>query len=710
MAHKRSRAAFEADLHAPYALFGTPLPPLDDNARDDGSYVPVWKQDVTDDRGRKRLHGAFTGGFSAGYFNTVGSKEGWTPSTFVSSRANRHKDQNNAAQARPEDYMDDEDLADAREAEKIQTAGAFSGFGTAGEAAALQNVLMGMIKTTGETMGVKLLQKMGWKPGQGVGPRIRRKARLDPGEEAGQDAGQQMHLFAPDNSKMITFRRKNDHKGLGYEGEARLSEPTKADKAAEEEESNGERDFGSLGAPRKPKAKPAKRGGFGVGVLNDTGSDEEDPYEMGPKISYNRVIGGDKKTKKKVGTTKPSLGSANPLLGAKPVFISKKARKPEAGFRKCHDGRFPLDGFILATQALSISDGAKWAPPSIPEGWSSSKKAASVTSPTAASYQSTSDAAKASTLDAKARAALLGEAALPGKSVFDFVSPAARARLVASTGNANLPQALGEAAPEGFRKTDAARHQDLWNMVPALDATTAEQALRRGSSGWMPYADDAGKRARYRGFLELRAGAREDPALPERPPGMRVAEWAQELREFAHAAQVFKPVTGMMASRFTTASTQHPAASSGESTPTTTASATLTTPAPPKPKSPAEEAAALGMFGPLTRSRAPFFPARLLCKRFNVPVPAHVRPGPDEARSSAAGGADAPTPPDLEVVKKAAMEEMMREGQLRGSYGSGGGGGGGAGATTRNEALETQKAGADLFKAVFGSDDEDEDD
>lgn len=31
---------------------------------------------VTDERGRRRFHGAFTGGFSAGYFNTVGSKEG----------------------------------------------------------------------------------------------------------------------------------------------------------------------------------------------------------------------------------------------------------------------------------------------------------------------------------------------------------------------------------------------------------------------------------------------------------------------------------------------------------------------------------------------------------------------------------------------------------------------------------------------------------
>ena len=34
------------------------------------------EQIVTDSRGRQRFHGAFTGGFSAGFYNTVGSKEG----------------------------------------------------------------------------------------------------------------------------------------------------------------------------------------------------------------------------------------------------------------------------------------------------------------------------------------------------------------------------------------------------------------------------------------------------------------------------------------------------------------------------------------------------------------------------------------------------------------------------------------------------------
>lgn len=47
-----------------YVLLGTELPP--DKDSDDGAFVPEWKQTVTDERGRRRLHGAFTGGFSAG--------------------------------------------------------------------------------------------------------------------------------------------------------------------------------------------------------------------------------------------------------------------------------------------------------------------------------------------------------------------------------------------------------------------------------------------------------------------------------------------------------------------------------------------------------------------------------------------------------------------------------------------------------------------
>lgn len=62
------------------------------------------EQYVLDKQGRRRFHGAFTGGFSAGYYNTVGTKEGWSPASFSSSRSSKVA----SKRQRPEDFMDDE--------------------------------------------------------------------------------------------------------------------------------------------------------------------------------------------------------------------------------------------------------------------------------------------------------------------------------------------------------------------------------------------------------------------------------------------------------------------------------------------------------------------------------------------------------------------------------------------------------------------------
>ena len=59
-----------------------------------------------DDTGKKRLHGAFTGGFEAGFKNTCGSKHGWAPTKFVSSKSNRSSFKMQSIQ----DFMDDEDF------------------------------------------------------------------------------------------------------------------------------------------------------------------------------------------------------------------------------------------------------------------------------------------------------------------------------------------------------------------------------------------------------------------------------------------------------------------------------------------------------------------------------------------------------------------------------------------------------------------------
>ncbi|KAL2062836.1 hypothetical protein VTL71DRAFT_5908 [Oculimacula yallundae] len=708
MSGKRSRANFEADLQAqqsPSVAFGTPLPPLDPDVRDDGSYVPVWKQEVRDERGLKRLHGAFTGGFSAGYYNTVGSKEGWTPSTFVSSRTNRKKDEPKAAQQRPEDFMDEEDIADAEDAKRVQTAEGFAGLGSTQDDTSRRGAFIDLFRTEGETIGVKLLKKMGWKEGQGVGPKVRRKARLEGVEKPGDDAST-THLFAPENTYMISFIRKNDHKGLGFDGETRLSSNSGPGTVTPKSEDEDEDDGGLLAPKTSKKKKKPVRGGIGIGILNDTGSDDEDPYEIGPKISYNRVIGGDKKKKK--------AAKINPLLSSKPVFISKKTAMAKAaiGFRKCHDGRLPLDGFILSSQdefsSVTQSTG-EYEAPQIPEGWKSSKQPKDGIQNSA--YLSTADAAKASKLDPKSRASLLGEAALPGKSVFDFLSTAARDRLASASGKSNLPAALGE-IPKGYNMTEEERQRELIAQIPKVDKYTADAALSRGASGFMPYGEDEGKRSRYRAYLENQAGTHTTPL--EKTTSVTKDDWLKELREFANCAQIFKPMSGMMATRFTSSTTAAKLASDNSD------SASLLSKPAPEVEDPAEQAAKLGMYGPLTRSSKEWYPSRLLCKRFNVKPPAHVQPGATEHGEE--NVAPRKTAPD--VVSQSSIDEMMRE-----SYSQRHDGGGGIAAVPVagtsapvevkeeaivvdaeiNDALEGQKAGEAVFKAIFGDDSDDED-
>lgn len=620
--------------------------------------------------------------------------------------------------------MDEEDLREAEEAKQLQTAEGFAGFGSTEEDSIRLGGLMDVLKIGGDAMGVKLLKRMGWREGQGIGPKVRRRVKAEDGDHDGDET----HLFAPENAPMVSFNRKNDHKGVGYEGESGLAGAERTRSGADASrtpERDSDDDIGLSLTSIKPKKKKrdVKRGGFGVGILNDTGSDDEDPYQIGPQISYNKVIGGEKKKKKGTENGKKIISAANPLLRSKPVFISKKIAGPKtlSGFRRCHDGRLPLDGFVLSSiegNSSWVADGVKkYTPPEIPKDWKSSKKPTE--SRDVSGYKSTADAAKASSLDPKSRAVLLGETQLPGKSVFDFMTPQARDRLATVTGKTNLPPALSEKAPRGFESTDQEKQRDLWSMVPILGKDIALEALGRGARGWMPYAEDEGKRSRYRSYLEGQAGLQQ--GLPQQAPGVSSDDWAQELHEFAHAARMFKPMTGMMASRFTTSSSQPKLASD---VPESSTEQPLLSKPTAKPEDPAEAAAKMGMYGPMTRSVQQFYPSRLLCKRFNIKPPAHVQMDPGDApegpgTTDFAGGGrfqsasyQAGTNSKLELVSKDMVNRMLLESGDSALM---------AEATSvsnreqakeavidpeHNEALEGERPGEAVFKAIFGSDDE----
>eukprot|EP00667_Euglena_gracilis_P033169 EG_transcript_53097 len=112
------------------------------------------------EKGRpKRFHGAFTGGFSAGFFNTVGSKEGWRPGAFASSREAR-----GSVQQRAEEFMDEDDLSH----ELARSLGTHGQFRAATDA--------GLLVVPGEEyIGHRLLRRLGWRYGEAIGPRRRRR-------------------------------------------------------------------------------------------------------------------------------------------------------------------------------------------------------------------------------------------------------------------------------------------------------------------------------------------------------------------------------------------------------------------------------------------------------------------------------------------------------------------------------------------------------
>lgn len=134
---------------------------------------------VVDEQGRRRFHGAFTGGFSAGYYNTVGSEEGWKPQTFTSKRGQK----SNYKQQSVLDFADDEDgllgskLLMKEDFVSDSSKGADNKASWLDPSGAIPGPIMKeLIVASSRTVGIRLLQKMGWKEGQGVGARVRMDA------------------------------------------------------------------------------------------------------------------------------------------------------------------------------------------------------------------------------------------------------------------------------------------------------------------------------------------------------------------------------------------------------------------------------------------------------------------------------------------------------------------------------------------------------
>ncbi|XP_065184656.1 G patch domain-containing protein 1-like isoform X2 [Sycon ciliatum] len=561
--------------------------------------VPVHDQIAVDWKGRRRFHGAFTGGFSAGYFNTVGTQEGWAPKPFSSSNSERA----GKYEQRPEDFMDDEDLGEFGIAPRhVSTKTDFTHpenrHVAAGEEEKRRNALDAhhsiipgvaplhdLVVPASQTVGARLLKKMGWREGQGVGPKQQRltddgSSRFhSPVQTKGEttDGSANHWAFAPRDSDVADMPALVGRHGLGYKG-------MDADRTAV--------------LQNKTRSNPSKSlkitgQAFGVGAYEE---EDADVYDVEDMSGYDQTMGASDRADPFFGWS----GSHDQHLeGGDSLSAFAKAKHPNPPRKIFRGPEVP--------RAFKPYHQFKDAPPK------------------SASEMGLVD----STMTSKTRGQLLGEQRLQDMSVLSLLAPEDRDRLAqakhqvvrpsattapataaASQKLASSPAASLTAArvppqpvPPGLSSAGM-RSAAGASLASRFSSSTIPAAAAAGPSHFKPYASDPDKQQRYEAVT---AGKNYT-----RPAGMMEWEEQREREEFARASQLYRPLGGAMAARFTPAK--------GDDYKPEEQKETVLAEHVNDPKDQLSAARA-NMFGKLTRTTLEWHPDRLVCKRFNVPDP-----------------------------------------------------------------------------------------
>jgi len=297
---------------------------------------------------------------------------------------------------------------------------------------------------------------------------------------------------------------------------------------------------------------------------------------------------------------------------------------------------------------------------------------------------------------------MLGETPLASapRSVFDFMSKKDRERL----------QNIASGLPAQPPTTPSA---PLTIKMPHTEPHIAQAALR----GFQPFSSDMVKQERYNIYLESQLGtdAAGPPLTPS--PEQRIDGFNKEVEDYAKAALLFKPISGAMAGRFTSAAVveRGPKIHEGLHTPSqeeVEAKEEERREEEEAKISPKAHAAKMGMYDPLTREIQPWQPARLLFKRFGVkdPTPVVETLAPQDGASGSKLSWQA---------EESAESASGPPGAGEGSMGSMGSNRDGPKDLTNVELGEDDDQGRDMltyerptmdvFKAIFASDEEDSD-
>lgn len=498
----------------------------------------------------------------------------------------------------------------------------------------LGSSLINMFGPPKDSVGVRLLRKMGWRPGQGIGPRVKR--RMDDEDQDDDDEALSNITFAPRDTPIENFQAKRDTYGLGFDlstSVPEVAEMKRLRELARQKEMSGQEvdkknrsSFGILDTSgRKVEA-------FGLGALEDD-DDEDDVYRT-DTANYHTSLYDDEG-----GLTRDQVKIQSMKRKREQMEEAEKSKHS----LKCSDGRPPLKGFHVSDKPQHIG---KWhAPPKVPAEFTGQH----VVKEDQDSQTDAPKISKESLFSFEERGNALGEKPIEQRSVFDYMPKHSKDKL--------------DQAVSYF--IDIGKDKSQLSEFPVIPKDVAKLALQ----GFMPFDDNLKKQARYRSYLENQAGMLTEDGEPKTvlpiPEGLTYESGMKEMDEFAKAARIFRPISAMMSGRFTSAS------ETSKNIEVVNFEGGLKTeeqyrkekeqrikeqPKPEKKQLTQEaEAAAMKMFGNLTRTVKPFYPNRLVCKRFNVKDP---HPNHDHTADKAAGRTQGG---NKDALSKESMETILNE-------------------------------------------------
>uniref|UniRef100_A0A182QSF9 G-patch domain-containing protein n=1 Tax=Anopheles farauti TaxID=69004 RepID=A0A182QSF9_9DIPT len=597
--------------------FGTALPAFEEDAVPSKKPITVEDQIVLDSNGKRRFHGAFTGGFSAGYWNTVGSEEGWKPTEFKSSRTEKSAV---TRQQNPMDFMDEEDLGEFGIApQRVQTREDFAAnSGGSGAQRTTSNkrrldmgfskgpipgqpVLRALLEPAREKTAVKILKQMGWREGQGIGERQTRgeKKRANertckeqylmkmygceipgrteqtieqPEEDDGSEDSESDYeiTFAPDDFDPLVAALKDNAFGLGYSGLDRG------------ESSKGFRLFDTLELVDRNNKKLSIRGqAFGIGALED--DDDLDVYARDDMSRYDFSLEDKKQSKQRAIERDPR--EANTLEGFRPQTAGGCGTRTKTVFRVAMPDHFR------------------------PRNWEERRSRFDPLDEERAKKIQRENEHKIRglgrhDLDPKERGEILGEnRMITSNPVLEMIN-----RQSSNFVRREVIDESKETRPvEGDAVPVEVKQQPPSSIVPSglvqQPKVLERQYIGSTKEGFKPFIAVPEKQERYERFLAFQPTERyltREQYLESLQP-LNLSSWdrERELKEFLQAERMYRPLDGLMSERFVTASSL-------------IADKTITD-ADGEPGKPREIR--------MQRTRVMWKPHKELCKRFNVPEP-----------------------------------------------------------------------------------------